>query len=91
MATLMHYLRFAFVALLIVLGIASLNNVFGDNAELFPISKREACPGGLCALTKLERTPFAQNFHYTTPGGDPILVRCTRSAIFFGEYTCARQ
>lgn len=91
MAILLHYLRFAFVALVIVLGLASLHNVFGDNAELFPIAKQEACPSGLCALKKLERTPFAQNFHYTTPGDAPILVRCTRSSVFFGEYACERQ
>jgi len=91
MATFLSYLRFAVAALLIALGIASLNNVYGDNAALFPIAKQEACPSGLCALTRLERTPFAQNFHYTTPGDDPILVRCTRSAIFFGEFACKRQ
>jgi len=91
MAVLFHYLRFVFVAIAFVLVLASLNNVFGDNAELFPVAKQEACPSGLCALTRLERTPFAQTFHYTTPGDEPIVVRCARSAIFFGDYSCKRQ
>lgn len=90
MASLMNYARLAFVVAIILGTIASLNNVFGDNIELVPVAKYEACPSGLCGMRQLERTPLAQTFHFVTPKDEPIVVRCRRSAIFIGEYSCSR-
>lgn len=89
MAALMHYARLAFVLAAIFAFFTSLHNVFGDIAELFPAAKYAACPNGLCGMRKLERTPFAQVFHFVTPSDEALVVRCTRSAIFVGEYSCA--
>lgn len=91
MSALMHYARFAFALAMILAFLASLHNVFGDNAELIPVAKYAACPNGLCGMRQLERTPFAQTFHFVTPKDEPLVVRCTRSAIFVGEYACAKN
>ena len=37
--------------------------------------------------TRMERTPLAQTFDFATPG-HPITVRCSRSAILVGDYSC---
>lgn len=84
----LSYARAALVAVAILAMLASLHNVFGDNAELISEAKYTACPEKLCAMTQLERTPFAQTFRFVTPGGAPVVVRCRRAAVFVGEYSC---
>lgn len=91
MYALRQYARLAFVVAALFAFLTSLHNVYGDNAELIPVAKYEACPGSLCGMRQLERTPFAQVFHFATPKDETIIVRCTRSAIFVGEYACARE
>lgn len=91
MDALKHYARFAFVLAILAVSIAGLYNVFGDAAELVPMAKQAACPGALCGMTRLDRTPFAQTFTFNTPKGDAIEVKCTRAAVFVGEYACTKQ
>lgn len=87
----LHYARFALVVAAVLAMLASLHNVYGDNVELISKAKYTACPEKLCAMTQLERTPFAQAFRFVTPGDDMIVVRCRRAAIFVGGYSCERD
>jgi hypothetical protein len=42
------------------------------------------------AMTRMSRTPFGQTFEYS--GKSPTRsIRCTRSVILFGAYSCAVQ
>lgn len=91
MDALKHYARFAFVLAILAVSVAGLYNVFGDAADLVPMAKKEACPSGLCGMTRLDRTPFAQTFTFATPKGETIEVSCRRAAVFFGEYGCAKR
>lgn len=75
----------------IVLSVASLINVFGDNDDVQARAKMMACPAvAQCGLTHMARTPFAQTFDYTTRSGTTT-IRCARTAIFFGEYDCQKH
>jgi hypothetical protein len=96
------------LALCLGFSIASVINVFGDNAEAEQMSKALACEGipikplpktappgskpSDCSMvsTKTSRTPFGQSFEYTGEG-QTRHVKCTRSAILFGAYSCARD
>jgi hypothetical protein len=81
-----------FLLLCIAVSVAGAYNVFSDNADVRAQAeelacKEKKCGGKAAALTRLERSPFAQSFTFATPNGD-ISVRCVRSAIFVGAYGC---
>ena len=73
---------------------AAAYNVYGDNGEVEKAAKRTAC-GDTSAdcrpeTTRTDRSPFAQTFEFVISKRNlPITVRCTRSAILIGDYTCA--
>jgi len=73
----------------IVVSVAALINVFADNAELQARAKELACPTVACQITRVDRTPFAQTFDFHTSKG-LVTVKCSRGAIFFGEYACTK-
>jgi len=85
------YLRLFLAIACIVVSLAAMINVFSDNDEVLAQAKAIACaPKVACDLARMDRSPFAQTFDFrSTPG--PVSVRCTRGAIFFGEYGCARK
>lgn len=79
-----------FVACL-VLSTASLVNVFADNADVTARARLMGCAEpGPCGMTHMERSPFAQTFDFTTKS-KTTTVRCARSAIFFGDYSCEKR
>jgi hypothetical protein len=73
---------------------ATVYNVYSDNSELEKAAERTAC-GGTSAdcrpqMTRTDRSPFAQTFEFVVSKRNlPITVRCARSAILLGDYTCA--
>ncbi len=85
-----------FFVLCVAVSIAGAVNVFADNADVRALAETTACAAKKCdahrsvALTRLERTPFAQTFELSTPGG-PVTVRCRRSAVFVGDYVCDKS
>ena len=85
------YARLFLAIACIVVSIAAVVNVFGDNDEVQKRAKEVACaPRVACDLARADRTPFAQTFDYrSTPG--PVTVKCTRGAIFFGDYDCVKK
>ena len=84
------YLRLFLAIACIVVSLAAMINVFGDNAEVEAKAKALACPSGPCEIARVDRTPFAQTYDFrTTPG--TVTVRCARGAVFFGDYECVRH
>jgi len=86
------YARLFLAIACIVVSLAAMVNVFADNDEV--LAKARDVGGCTtkqsCDLARMDRSPFAQTFDFrATPG--PISVRCTRAAIFFGEYACKKQ
>src|SRR5258708_38556955 len=83
--------RLFFAIACIVVSLAAMISVFGDNDEVQAKAKEIACaPNVACDLARMDRSPFAQTFDYpSTPG--PVKVRCTRGAIFFGENGCSKK
>lgn len=80
---------------------AAMFNVYSDNAEVERDALLRACgdsPPGVCRtqLTRFERTPFSQKFTVqvakdkTTKDTETVQIKCTRSAVFVGPYSCAR-
>jgi len=84
-------IRYLLVVVCLVVSVASLVNVYGDNAEVEAKAKQLACTAGkACGLTRLDRSPFAQTYEFHTWSAT-VTVRCTRSGLFFGEYGCVKQ
>jgi hypothetical protein len=84
------YLKSFLVLTCVVVSIAGLVNVFSDNADIVAKAKEIGCPRPLCTLTRMERSPFAQTFEFQSTVGT-IGVKCVRSSIFFGDYSCVKQ
>lgn len=84
------YARLFLIVACLVVSTAALVNVFADNADLRARARTIGCPKGSCDLARMDRTPFAQTFDFRAATG-VVSVRCARSAVFFGEYDCARQ
>jgi hypothetical protein len=83
---------FLTVGICAVILIASLVNVYGDNAEVEAKAKDIACPEAkACSLYQMDRSPFAQTYRFTVMRQGTVTVRCARGAIFFGEYTCEKK
>jgi hypothetical protein len=85
------YARLFLAIACIVVSLAAMVNVFGDNDEVLAKAKELACaPKVACDLARMDRSPFAQTFDFrSTPGS--VTVKCTRGAIFFGEYGCEKK
>lgn len=78
--------------LCLVFSVSAAVNVLGDNAEVEAMAKAAACDGEGPAChpqaTRMERTPLAQSFDFTT-AKRKVEVRCARSLFLVGKYSCA--
>lgn len=85
------YTRLFLAIMCLVVSASAILNVFGDNDEVLAQAKGVACaPKVACELARMDRSPFAQTFEFrSTPGS--VTVKCTRGAIFFGEYGCVKK
>jgi hypothetical protein len=84
------YARLALACACIVVSLAAMINVFGDNADVLTRARALGCQKASCDLARVDRTPFAQTYDFRSTTG-LVTVRCARGAIFFGEYVCAKQ
>lgn len=86
------FFRVAFAALALGVAGASVSNVLLDNAEVRALAEATACNKTAChGPTRVERTPFGQTFDFVTKTHTTVTVRCTRSLILVGAYSCARE
>jgi hypothetical protein len=75
-----------------VISIASLVNVYGDNADVEAKARNLACPEAkACSLYQMERSPFSQTYRFTVMRVGTVTVKCARGAIFFGDYGCEKK
>lgn len=78
--------------LCVVFSVAAVVNVLGDNAEVEAMADAAACAGEGTTChpqkTRMERTPIAQSFEIVT-AKRKVSVRCARSLILVGDYSCA--
>jgi hypothetical protein len=83
--------RIAVALLCLIATIGSLSAIYADNSDVVRNAQKLACPDGDCVrMLEMERTPFAQRFVFQT-SIEPLLrvdVKCERSLVLFGEYTC---
>lgn len=83
-----------FFLLCLVFSVSAAVNVLGDNAEVEAMANAVACDGEgpTCHphATAMERTPLAQTFELAT-AKRKVTVRCTRSFLLVGRYTCAAR
>jgi hypothetical protein len=80
--------------LCVLFSVSAVYNVFSDNTEVEAKGRVVACgdqgPSCSATMTRMQRTPFGQTFEFVTPKRT-VGVKCTRSAVLFGEYACALQ
>jgi hypothetical protein len=69
-------------------------SVFADSSAVEAQARATACAGRgqRCApaLAKVVRTPFFQEYELHLDR-KPVTVRCTRSFVLVGDYSCARR
>jgi uncharacterized protein (DUF305 family) len=63
----------------------------GAAATAKPAAQAPAAPDDCrMTMTMMSRTPLGQSFEYSG-GGSTRRIRCTRSLIFAGDYTCTTE
>lgn len=77
-------------AVLLILSVLGLINVYSDNTEQAEAAKALACDHCNAQIARLERTPFAQTFYVATKPGYEVTVSCSRAFVFLGEYKCEK-
>ena len=80
------------LALCVVLTVATIANVFGDNQAVIDMAEKVACEGvSNCKYARtsmsMTRTPLGQTFGFIS-GGSNYEVTCRREFIVFGDYSC---
>lgn len=84
-----------FVALSCLVGSAlALYNVYSDLAPVQKNAEAIACaPTACAALIGVERTPVGVTFRFQVQRNkaDTAQVRCSRSFLLIGDYTCAKE
>ena len=85
-----NVINFIVLVVCILITVASVMNVAVDNTEVLAMAQRTACEGkAKCdmAQTAVMRLPIWQVITFS--GGKQIVeVRCQRSLIAFGDYSC---
>ena len=79
------------LALCIIIGIATVMNVFIDNQDVITMAEKTVCPnptGCKYSKTAMMRTPIGQSFTFVGEG-KTIELTCRRAYIFLGDYACA--
>jgi hypothetical protein len=84
-----RFARPALSAVLLVLTVLGLVNVYGDHSEVLALAKQVACQGCDARLVELGKTPFSHTYHLQTQGARIEVVTCRRAAIVLGAYSCA--
>jgi hypothetical protein len=83
------------IAVLCVVGsFLALYNVYSDIAPVQRHAESVACAGKLCAnLIGLERSPIALVFRFQVERNKATTaqVRCTRSFVLLGDYSCSKD
>jgi len=77
----------------VAITLATVMNVFGDNAEVEALAQKAACWDVKdCKYAKraMVRTPLGQTFTYEG-GGRTFDVTCRRAFIVLGDYTCKAE
>ena len=80
----------------VLLGLTALGlmNTYGDSANVEKLAGQTACGGEAgCALqlTEFSRSAFSHEYLFVVGKGQRVAVKCARSAIFFGDYTCQKK
>jgi hypothetical protein len=91
--------------LCVLFTVGAIVNVFSDNSDVEKLAKEVACegasagpgtkpqaPAAPCSMsvTRMSRTPIGQSFELSGRGVTRR-IRCTRSLIMFGEYSCSLE
>jgi hypothetical protein len=77
-------------ALIIAATIVGVYNVLADNAQVIAQAKQVACGGVDCSWTRQARYPWAQEFTFQGAAGS-VNIKCTRSFLLVGPYTCIKR
>ena len=85
-------LRVLLTIVAVLVSIACVMNVYGDDSAVRSEAEAVACPRGCARATsvRVERSAIAETIEYTNPGGT-VTVRCARAALIVGPYSCAKE
>jgi hypothetical protein len=86
--------RVVLPVVLLGLTAAGLVNTYGDSTGVEAAAQRAACGGEQCQVRMREftRSPFSHEYVFEVgKSGTRTVVKCARSAIFFGDYSCEKK
>ncbi len=80
----------------VLLGLTALGllNTYGDSTGVEKLAADAACGGAPCQvqMREFQRSPFAHEYVFAVgKAGERVAVKCARSAIFVGDYACAKH
>ena len=73
------------------LSVLGLMNVYGDSSHVEELAREAACEGCKPAMRQVARTPLGQTYRLQVDDGVEVVVSCSKSAIFVGEYSCEKN
>ena len=78
-------------ALLLLVTLLALYNVYGDNTELVKNAETLACGHACVRLLEAQRTPLGQRFKFQTSvqPARTLDVHCERALLLVGDYACS--
>jgi hypothetical protein len=101
-----RFVQLTIFGLCLAFSVATVYNVFSDNAAVERMAGFVACDHSGAAnaagaqvagdaacrphITRLERTPFGQSFEFVT-SKRTVAVRCERAFVLAGKYICKVQ
>ena len=85
------YVRPTLSALLPILTVLGLLNVYSDNTDVVRLGESTVCEGCSPRLVGTQRTPVSQTLQFQTAGTTLEVVECKRAFIFVGGYSCVKQ
>jgi hypothetical protein len=86
--------RVVLPVVLLGLTAAGLVNTYGDSTGVEQAAAKAACGGESCPVQMREftRSPFSHEYVFDVgKSGTRTVVKCARSAIFFGDYSCEKK
>jgi hypothetical protein len=82
-----------FGLLALVVTVAAAFNVYGDFSEVENLARAHAQsdPRAEVFLSQVGRSPLAHTYVFVIKGSPTVSVRCARSAVLFGDYSCEKE
>lgn len=86
----MSFVRPVLSLTLLALTALGLHNVYADNTAVMDLAKGAACDACQATISQVGKSPINHTYIFAT-GSGTATVKCQRTYIFVGAYSCEKQ